>query len=148
MDIYRKAYKEVIVILEYIPQSYVNRIPKDLIQGFKSRMDVAYIFNPEDDKPWLEETKAIIANIYRDYWATLEKKRNIEKKEQALRCKLDELKKEKYNPEDVFNNNKLEEKTVKNSVESSNMLIEIKQESFFKRILNRLLRIVRREKEK
>ena len=43
-DNYSKAYKEVIEILNYVPQESVNKIPQTMIDTFKAKMDVNYDF--------------------------------------------------------------------------------------------------------
>ena len=78
-DNYPKAYKEVIEILNFVPQESVNKIPQTLIDMFKAKMDKSYDFEIDISKNFeeqnlLDETKAILANIFRDYWATPYKK--------------------------------------------------------------------------
>ncbi len=85
-DNYSKAYKEVIEILKYVPQESVNKIPRTMIDTFKAKMDKNYIFQVNINKSFeeqdlLDETKAILANIYRDYWATPYQKERIQAKE-------------------------------------------------------------------
>lgn len=45
----------------------------------------------------LDETKAVLANIFRDYWATTYQKDKIIEKEKIDRIKIEESKREKYN---------------------------------------------------
>ena len=96
-DNYPKAYKEVIEILKYVPEESVNKIPQTMINTFKDKMDKEYNFSVDISKSFeeqdlLEETKAIFANIFRDYWATPYQKERIEAKE-----KYDRKKEEKEN---------------------------------------------------
>lgn len=89
-DNYPKAYKEVIEILNYMPQESVNKIPQTMIDTFKTKMDVNYDFKVDINKSFeqqnlLDETKAILANIFRDYWATQYQKERIEAKDEENR---------------------------------------------------------------
>ena len=91
-DNYSKAYKEVIEILNYVPQESVNKIPQTMIDTFKAKMDVNYDFKVDINKSFeeqvlLDETKAILANIFRDYWATPYQRERIEAKEKYDRQK-------------------------------------------------------------
>lgn len=109
-DKFPKAYKEVLEILRYLPKESVEKIPQNLIEMFKEKMDNTYEFEIDINKDFqeqelLEETKAILANIYRDYLATPEVKANIEAKERHQMQILEEEKRKKYNP-DVFKNRK------------------------------------------
>ena len=47
-------------------------------------------------------TKGIIILLFRDYWATEIQRNKIIAKQNYDRMKLEEKKKEKYNPDDIF----------------------------------------------
>ena len=105
-DNYSKAYKEVMEILKFVPKESVNKI-QTMIDTFKAKMDNEYDFKVDINKSFeeqdlLEETKAIFANIFRDFWATPYQKERIEAKEKYDRQKLEEEKAQKYNPDDLF----------------------------------------------
>ena len=139
-DNYSKAYKEVVEILQYVPEESVNKIPKDMLNMFKANMDNTYEFKVDTNKNFeeqnlLEETKAIFANIFRDYWATPYQKERIEAKEKYDRQKAEEEKRAQYNPDDIFK--KKEINNERNIQESNNNLpIEVKKEKFYEKIIN------------
>lgn len=142
-DNYSKAYKEVIEILKYVPQESVNKIPQTIIYTFQAKMDKDYNFQVDINKSFeqqeiLEETKAILANIFRDYWATPYQKERIKTKEKNDRQKLEEEKRMKYNPDDIFTKTQrnIENENVE-KVEnySDNLPAEVK-ETFYKKIIN------------
>jgi len=145
-DNYPKAYKEVIEILNYVPKESVDKIPQPMIDTFKTKMDKEYDFKVDVNKSFeeqdlLDETKAIFANIFRDYWATPYQKERIEAKEKLDRQKLEEEKAQKYNPDDLFKKKKVEsieeyEKEESNISEISNLPIEVKKERFYEKIIN------------
>lgn len=141
---YRKAYVEALEILTFMPEESVNKIPKDIIEVFKLNKDENYRFEVDIDKTFeeqevLEETKAILANFFRDYWATPEQKEKIEAKERYDRQKIEEEKRERYNPDDIFKNRKakIQNTIVDEQVEnySANLPAEIKQ-GFFDKVIN------------
>ena len=140
-DNYPKAYKEVIEILKYVPQESINKIPQTMLDTFEAKMDKKYDFKIDINKSFeeqdlLDETKAILANIFRDYWATPYQKERIEAKEKYDRKKIEEEKKAKYNPDDIFNNKKKEtvqEKIVESNI--NNLPIEVKKEKFYEKII-------------
>ena len=112
-----------------------------MIDTFKTKMDKEYDFTVDVNKSFeeqdiLEETKAIFANIFRDYWATPYQKERIEAKEKYDRQKLEEEKMKKYNPEDIFKKKQQinESKTVENYNE--NLPMEVKKDSFYIKIIN------------
>ena len=139
---YPKAYKEVIEILNYVPQESVNKIPQEMIDTFKEKMDENYGFQVDINKNFeeqelLEETKAILANIFRDYWATPYQKEKIEEKEKYDRQKAEEEKREQYNPNDIFKKKQtnLENETSRQDY-NNKLPIEVKQEKFYQKILS------------
>lgn len=141
-DNYSKAYKEVIEILNYVPQESVNKIPQTMLDTFKAKMDQSYNFQVDINKSFeeqnlLDETKAIFANIFRDYWATPYQKEIIEAKEKYDRQKAEEEKKAKYNPDDIFNKrNKMDIEEKIEESNTNNLPVEVKKEKFFEKIVN------------
>ena len=142
---YPKAYKEVIEILKYVPEESVNKIPKKTLETFRLKMDNNYTFEVDINKSFeeqnlLDETKAIFANIFRDYWATPYQKERIEAKENYDRQQLEKEKQEKYNPNDIF---KKKEKKEPDDViiQSNNLPVEVKKEKFYEKLINFIKRI-------
>lgn len=105
-DNFPKAYKEVIEVLNHFPKKDICKIPQELLDMFKKKMDNTYEFHVDVNKTLkeqhlLEETKDIFANLYRDYLATGEEKEKIKEKEKIDKEQLEEEKREKY-PIDIF----------------------------------------------
>lgn len=141
VDNYSKAYKEVIEVLSFMPKESVDKIPQTILDTFKAKMDKDYDFNVDINKSFeeqilLDETKAIFANIFRDYWATPYQRERIVEKEKYDRQKLEYEKRDKYNPDDLFikrkTNNKEEEPR---EFINNNLPMEIKKEKFFEKML-------------
>ena len=133
---YARAYTEVIEILKHVPYEDVQKIPEEKLNFYKTNMDIEYNYKLDIDKEFEQQeisdiTKAILANIFRDYWATPYQKERIEAKEKYDLEKIEEEKREKYNTDNIFKNK--QEKIV---VENTNLPVEIKEESFFKKLVN------------
>ncbi len=128
---YACAYREVIEILKYTEPDDVNKIPNEKIMLWVNNMKEDYNFEIDEEKPLAEqniskETKAILANIFKEYWATDYQKERIEEKEKY----------EKYNPNDIFKSKK------QTNIETDNIsdtvaMVEYK-ESFFTKIFNKI----------
>lgn len=143
-----KAYKEIIEILKYLPKESIDKIPNEIIQTFELSMDKEYEFHINQNKDFenqnlLDETKAILANIFRDYWATPYQKQTIIEKEICDRQKDENEKRKKYNPDELFNKNQnIQELNV--AVEN-NLPIELEKEKFYIKIIKyikKLLKII------
>ena len=133
---YAMAYTEVIEILKYVPNEDVQKIPEEKLEFYKENMDKEYNYKLDFEKNFEEQemseiTKAILANIFRDYWATPYQKERIEAKEKYDLYKIEEEKRKRYNPDDIFKNAQ-EQKPVENT----NLPVEIKKETFFKKLIN------------
>ena len=139
-DNYSKAYKEVIEILKYVPQESVNKIPQTMIDTFKAKLDDSYDFQVDINKSFeeqelLDETKAILANIFRDYWATPYQKERIEAKEKFDRQKAEEEKREQYNPDNLFKKKQSVEEVINTEDYNEKLPIEVKKDNFYQKIL-------------
>ena len=141
-DNYPKAYKEVIEILKYVPEESVNKIPQTMLDTFKTKMDKEYNFIVDINKAFeeqelLEETKAIFANIFRDYWATPYQKERIEAKEEYDKKQIEKLKQQKYNPNNIFKTREMQI----NDKNINNLPMEVKKEKFYQKIISWMKKI-------
>ena len=133
---YAMAYTEVIEILKHVPDEDVQKIPEEELELYRKNMDKEYNYKLDMTKEFEEQqmsetTKAILANIFRDYWATPEQKERIEAKEKNDLEMLEKDKRKKYNPDNMFEGKKNE--TV---LKSTNLPAETKKETFFKKLIN------------
>ncbi len=148
-DNYSKAYKEIVEILKYVPEESVNKIPKEMRDMFEAEQLKTYNFQIDTEKPFeeqelLEETKAILANIFRDYWATDYQKSRIIEKENQDREEFERQKREKYNPNDIFknrntstNDNNISQNIQEqlNEEYNKNLPMEVQKQNIFQRLL-------------
>lgn len=107
---YANACAEVVRILDYIPYRDYKKIPKDVILHYEENAskncDFEYDIKYSLDEQNVSKTaKTIIAILFRDYWATLEQKNKILNYEKNEIIKEENIKKEKYNSNDIFKNN-------------------------------------------
>ena len=136
---YRRAYTEVVEILKYVPDEDVGKIPKEKLEFYKANMDKEYTYKLDMSKEFEEQemseiTKAILANIFRDYWSTQYQKERIKAKEKYDLENLEQEKRKKYNPDNIFK---------KQVVENINLPVKTKKELFFKRLINFLKSILK-----
>ena len=121
---YRKAYTELNELLKYLPKEQVKKIPRSIRQGIKSQMDVHHVFVVDpyktlDEQDMLDETKALLVEIFERYLCEEEDRDRWKIYDKFCFDRIEELKREKYNPEDVFvnRNNEKEEEEQEDSVE-------------------------------
>jgi len=134
--VYRQAFAEVLEVLKHTSKSIVEKIPEKFIMFLKDNKDNEYIADIDFSKPnWedevKQETQAILALIYRDYIVSPEKKSELIREEQEEQIRIEKEIREKYNPDNIFKNKK--EETV---IENTNLPVEIKKETFFKKLIS------------
>lgn len=142
-DNYALACKEVTEILKYISAEYLEKIPQEVLDTLNQKMDKNYEFQYDINKEYEEqnllvETKAILANIYIDYWATEEQKEKIKEIHNEDRRKVELLKYEKYNPNDLFKN-----KNSRQNIEFT-QLVEVREPSLIQKIMNKIKNLFRK----
>ena len=100
------AYKEIYEILKIFPKELVDRIPKYKLDYIKQNMNESYEYNITketfDGKTMLDETAAILAILFRDYWATEVQREKIIRKQKNDRLILEEQKKLLYDTENIL----------------------------------------------
>ena len=135
------AYTEVLVILRNLDYAYYYSIPIEIIEKMKKECNLNHNFKLQKDIPiqkqkLLDETKAILSVLFRDYWATEEQRNKILEKEKHNLKLLEEQKRKRYNPDDIF-------KKVNKDTEINNIttLTESK-EPVFTRVKNYIFKIL------
>ena len=136
------AYKQIYEILKIFPQELVSQIPQETIDFFHNNMDTNYEYDISVDtfdcKTMLEETKAILTILFRDYWSTPTQKEKILSYENAAKNRVEEENRIKYNADNLFKNRKLQKKHEEQIEETA---IVGYKESILKKIINRILNI-------
>lgn len=110
INTYAKAYTEVLEILKYFSEEEYSKIPKEKIDFYKNNMDRNYNYNinPNIDlsQQYIsKEANAILISLYRDYFATENQKKTLNNLLNQNQNKLENIKREKYNSNDIFKNN-------------------------------------------
>ena len=141
-----KAYTEVLEIINHFSEEEKSKIPEEKIKFFQDNCDKNYDFKINSEIPLEEqniskEANAIIVILYRDYFATEEEKDKIEEVLKKNSEEKERLKREKYNPDDIFNNrqtttNSEKHNGLKEEIEQSNLPLIKKEDNFFKRFIN------------
>lgn len=134
---YPNAYKEVYVILQNIDEKDYDLVPKNFIKMVEHNMNKDYDFKLDINKDFeeqdlLQETKTILAYLYLNYWGTEEEKVRIKEKFKQDIAVSEEKKKQKYNPNDLF------EKTNYIPQKVAVQIVEYKKENFFTKLVKNI----------
>ena len=116
---YIKAYTEVNCLLEYLPQSYIDKLPKKLVELIQKQSNEQYNINIDTNKSLLEQ--------------------NFSKKTKDLIAVI------KYNPNDIFKKKETKTEIPKEEVIENTSQMVVYKENIFTRFLNKIRNIFRRK---
>lgn len=142
-NVYKKAFTEVYEILNYLDKDDYNKIPQNIINALKENRDTEYNFFVDESIPFyeqslLEETKAILFNVYRDYLANSEMKDKIIKFQREEENITEKLKYKRYKYNNIFEKNQVHQ--------INNNILKNQQINLIKYKNNIFIRIIRRIK--
>ena len=141
---YRKALFEVYTILENTEEEIRNKIPEKFINFIKENMDENHNFKLQYGKGLaeqnlMEETKQILALMYRDYICTKEERKELLEKEEEKRIEKETENKEKYDIN--FEKIKANKRKKENYGVNETQLIDITKEKWYKKLINKILKV-------
>ena len=114
---------------------------RQIISEYKNNSYNPRIEEPVEDYELKDETKIILSLIYRDFLCSAEEKERLKARDAQKLKEEDEQLREKYNPDNIFNNRKTENVE---AIAEHVAMVEYK-ESFFSRIINKIKNIFRRK---
>lgn len=139
----QEMYSEVYSILNLLGSSYITKLPKSLFKMIEEEKSSTYNPQYSEDQSLSEqnikrESLSMIALFHLNYWCNSDEEKeqlkqlfkNNEEKHQA------EIR-EKYNPDNLFKNNK-QETIQEANVNSNNLAIVEYKESILKKFINKI----------
>ena len=139
----RQAYSEVHEFLELLSEEQRQKIPEAQSVLFDNERDKEYVKKidisiPLKDQELKEETLAILALLYLQYWCeNEEEKKQLKSLYAKNEAKYQSMLSQKYNSKDIFN------KKEDHSIENNNEIIQTNnsEQTIFKRIINRIIKL-------
>ena len=143
---YEKVLREVEYILQQFPKEIQNKIPNDFRNTIVKKMDVTYIpeqYNKNktlDEQNISEETKKILALIYRNYLVSDEERKKLITEENNIREKLENEKRKKYGAEDIFNNKTNNSQNINSNADADKLIIKSSNnKKWYKKLIEKIL---------
>lgn len=141
---YKNALVELETIINCLDCQEYEKIPADIIKAIENNKNDNYIFEFDknlDYKDWklMNETKALLYNIFREYLATKEQKDSLIEAERYQMLKQEQEKIKQYNSNDLFKkSNRDRNKNFDNTnVPTQNLPKPVKQ-SFIQEIIKKI----------
>ena len=146
---YANAYKEVLVILDNLIKEDYDKIPKEYIEFLIENCNNDYEFYYDNSKTFkeqelLDDTKYILFGLFEKFGATEIQKEKIKNFKDNYYRKIEQERREKYNPDDIFKkvNNTTETTNIEISENNTNTALIEYKESFFTRFKNFIFKIL------
>lgn len=126
----KRAFSEVDAFLSTLGKSYINKIPKDILDVIKSEKDESYKVKIDPDisiesQDFSREAISIILWLNLEFFCNDEQKELLEKIYSNNQKLYEKEQKEKYSVENIFPKND----------EKNNSLVKKEKQNLFKRIL-------------
>ena len=135
----RYCFYELSEILRYMPIGYNKKLPekfKTLINENKISNGFAYNIDKSlDNQEMLYDTKVLLSILYRTYWCSDEKRRELEEKDNNIL-------KNKYSYENLFK----EKNKIGNFNEDDCKSLEVVQDKWYQKLMNFIKKCVKRKK--
>ena len=131
-----KRLVEVNEVLMQLSEEEIAKIPEEVILNIRNKMDKDYKWKYDENKELSEQglakdAIAILSYINLEYLLNEEQKKLMNEIYKNNDIKMQKELQEKYNIDNIFKNKK--EETV---IENTNLLVEIKKETFFKKLIS------------
>lgn len=138
---FSKALVEVEYILKHTDEKLTQNIPQSFFQFINENKDKEYKLTINGDIPLenqdiREDTKNLMAFIYRNYFCNSEEKKEYDKVLNQNQYKYDEELKAKYSYDNLFKNNTTQKEETEEQENVSIQTIEYKSENIFQKIFN------------
>lgn len=136
------AYAEVVDILNNMKEEDKNRVPQKVINFFERNADKNYMKHISKyvslaEQNIHEDTKTLLAILTINYWCDSKEEKDelIALYTENERVYQEELR-ERFNPDNIFKNNKANENEGEN--EEENYLAEVKEQTWYQKILEKI----------
>lgn len=138
---YKKALAEVKEIINHSSKEITDKIPDKFWNYIINNMDLTHpvninFYNENWEDTLLDETKAILAMVYRDYIANDDEREMLIRQEKEEEEKRERELREKYNPDNLFKNKEKEE-----AHDVDNQLIVIDYLHWYQKIYHKILKL-------
>lgn len=140
----KKALTEVYEILKHLSSENFKKIPSNVINLIKDNMDENYIFKYDVSKSLQEQnisrnTVAVLSYINMEYLLNDKQREFIDNLHKQNEEDLEQQKREIYNSDTLFTNKN-------KTINKDTALVEYAKEKWYKKFINKIINIFKRNK--
>ncbi len=146
----KETYSEVYSVLNMLGENYIKRIPKNLYKMIKDSKSSTY--NPKytteislDKQHIKKESLSMIALFHLNYWCNsneekMQLKQIFKDNEEKYQAEL----REKYNPDNIFKNNKNTISNYENNISEETAISKYQKKNFFQRLFDKIKNLLQK----
>ena len=139
----RKILTQVYEILKFLSEDEFNKIPIEIIKMIEENKDNNYIWKYNDTIPLKNQnidrgTVAVLAYININYLLDPEQRKSVEDIILYNEKKAESLKREKYDPNKMFNKYKLNNSNIEINKDENLALTKTKKDNIIIKIMNKI----------
>lgn len=149
--VYKKAFVELNEIINHLNTNLKNKIPKKTLEAINNAKDKNYQFKYDNTQSLskqklLPETISLLSIIYSDYLCSEEEKKKWDEYDKFELRKLEEIKQQKYNTNNLFQQQRNVTSNVNIADLNNNKLqiISSEKQSFWSKIKRFIMKIFRK----
>jgi len=136
---YAEACVEILDILKHMNINDLAKVSGNFIKFLRDNASKNYICKLDyskklNDMELKKETRELLALMYEKYWCTEEEKEELQKRFYENEKKYQIELREKYNPDNIFKNNKINKEIKTEKV----ALVQVKEETFISKIIKKI----------
>ena len=128
-------------IIEKIPIKFLNFMKKIASKTYEFNYDKSKSLNEQNLKP---ETRGLIALVYQDYICNDDERKEYIQKSQMFANKMEDLKREKYNPDNIFKNKNNYAENIEKIDSPEIAIVEYKEKNFLQKLFDKIKNLFRR----
>lgn len=145
-----EAAVEFNCILENSSKTIIEKIPIKFLNFMKEIASTTYEFNYDKSKSLNEqnlksETRGLIALVYQDYICNDDERKEYIQKSQMFANKMEDLKREKYNPDNIFKTKNNYTESIEKIDSAETAIVEYKEKNFLQKLFDKIMNIFRRK---
>ena len=150
-EIYLKAFVELNEIINHLNTNLKNKIPKKTLEAIKNSGDKNYQFKYDNTQSLskqklLPETISLLSIIYSDYLCSEEEKKKWDEYDKFELQKLEEIKQQKYNTNNLFKEQKNNTSVVVLDEKKQLQVDSSKKQSFWSKLKKFIMKIFKKFK--
>ena len=92
----------------------------------------------------MEETKIVLAVIYRDFLCSEEERKEILERDKNKLLEFEQELREKYNPDNIFKNKNNSSENIQDNISTETAVVEYKEKNFIQKLFDKIKHLFRK----